>query len=65
MNLFIIGIGLFTIICTYFKPNFYWESRKAVRMRNLLGDTYTSLLYYGIGAVVIGIGIMEIIKGIN
>lgn len=49
-SIFILGAGLFSIICTILKPAFYWESRKAKQLRNLLGNTATSVFYILIGA---------------
>lgn len=42
-------LAFFTIICTAWKPAFYWESSKARNMRSLLGDQGAALLYYAIG----------------
>ena len=53
MSYFLIGAGIFTLVCTFLKPDFYWESRKAIRMRKLLGDRGASFFYYGIGIVII------------
>lgn len=55
-GLFLIAVGLFALICTFLKPDFYWNSRKATRMRRLIGDFGASLLYYLIGGVVTVIG---------
>lgn len=57
-------IGLFSIICTIKKPNFFWESRKALRMRKLLGDKITSIFYIVIGAFSLGGGTIALLSGI-
>ncbi|PAB61114.1 hypothetical protein CCE28_01410 [Anaeromicrobium sediminis] len=41
--------GLIVSILTIVKPSFFWNSRKATRHRDLLGDTITSILYLSIG----------------
>lgn len=61
----LIVIGIFTLVCTYYKPSFYWESRKAQQMRKLIGDKGTEIMYYliGLGVLVIGLlGISNIIS---
>ncbi|ADO82954.1 conserved hypothetical protein [Ilyobacter polytropus DSM 2926] len=50
-------LGIFTLVCTFYKPSFYWESRKAKSMRKLIGDSGTTALYYLIGLSVSVIGI--------
>ena len=57
-------IGLFSIICTIKKPNFFWESRKALRMRKLLGDKITSVFYIVVGALAFGGGAIALLGGI-
>jgi len=57
-------IGLFSIICTIKKPNFFWESRKALRMRKLLGDKITSIFYIVVGALALGGGTIALLSGI-
>lgn len=61
MEYFLIGAGVFAIVCTFLKPDFYWEGRKAMRMRSLIGDLGTSLLYYGIGISVSVIGVLSLL----
>lgn len=48
-SIFILAAGLFAIICTILKPAFHWESRKAKQLRNLIGNTATSIFYILIG----------------
>ena len=57
MQFIFIIIGILTILGTYYKPAFYWESRKAVALRRIIGDTATEIFYYiiGIGITVAGI----------
>lgn len=50
-------IGLFTTICTVTKPNFYWNSRKAQRLRRVIGDTGAMVFYLAIGVFALFIGI--------
>ncbi|PAB60230.1 hypothetical protein [Anaeromicrobium sediminis] len=59
--LFLIA-GLFAIICTLKKPAFYWESRKARRMRGFIGDTGTTIFYLIIGTFLTGAGIINLFQ---
>ncbi|WFD08950.1 hypothetical protein [Tepidibacter hydrothermalis] len=63
-GLICILIGLFTLICTIKKPNFFWENRKALRMRRLIGDKITSIFYIIIGAFALGGGTIALLGGI-
>ncbi len=57
-------IGLFSIICIIKKPNFFWESRKAIRMRKLLGDKITFAFYIVVGVLAFGGGVIALLGGI-
>lgn len=60
MGILLIVFAVFAISCTYFKPSFYWDSRKAARLRNLLGDLGTSIFYYAIGVMLLVFGILDV-----
>ncbi|TCO79117.1 hypothetical protein [Marinisporobacter balticus] len=53
--------GLFAIICTLKKPAFYWESRKARRLRRFIGDTAATFFYMGMGIILVGISIFNLL----
>lgn len=58
MAIIFMAFGLGAIGLTYFKPSFYWNARKATRLRNLIGDKATALVYYAIGAIVTVLGLL-------
>lgn len=57
MSLLFILIGLYTIIATIKKPNFFWENKKAKLMRKIIGDKVTSIFYMAIGFFISVVGI--------
>lgn len=61
ISIVLLAAGLFAIICTVLKPDFYWESRKAKRLRNLIGNTGTSVLYIVIGIVLSCMAIADLL----
>jgi Flp pilus assembly protein TadB len=61
LSIVLVIVGIFAIICTIMKPRFYWESRKATRLRRLIGDTAASILYIIIGILASGIGIADLL----
>lgn len=63
LEILLIVIGLFAIICSILKPAFYWNSRKAMRLRRLLGDTLASAFYIVLGFAIIIYSIISIING--
>lgn len=65
MGFLFIVLGIFTLVCTFYKPSFYWESRKAKSMRKLIGDNGTTMLYYIIGFSVSVIGVLGTLKIIS
>lgn len=60
-SILLICVGLFAIIATIIKPNFYWNSRKARRFRKFFGDTVTTIIYLAIGSFAIILGITELL----
>jgi vacuolar-type H+-ATPase subunit I/STV1 len=54
--LFIVA-GIFTLLMTLIKPSFYWNSRKAMRLRRLVGDPIASIIYILIAIFCISYGI--------
>lgn len=64
MKFVFILVGVFTLASTYFKPSFYWESRKARRARALFGDVGAAGIYYVIGAAALIFGILNVLNSI-
>ncbi|GMQ64359.1 hypothetical protein AN2V17_35960 [Vallitalea sp. AN17-2] len=59
----LILIGLFSLFCSITKPSFYWDSRKTLRFRKLVGDNVAFIIYLLTSLFVIGIGIYSLITG--
>lgn len=59
-GIILILIGVFTLVCSITKPNFYWNSRKARSMRKFVGDGMTTIIYLvlSIISIVVGIGML-------
>ena len=57
MSVLFILVGLYTIIATVKKTDFFWENRKAKVMRKIVGDKVTSVFYMAIGCFVSGVGV--------
>lgn len=51
--LLVLILGLFILICTIKKPNFFWESLKVKFTRRILGDKITTYLYFGLSGFLI------------
>ncbi len=62
MGIVLVLVGVFALYGTFFKPSFYWENRKARRLRNLIGDKATSVVYYIIGMVAVVIGLLGMLN---
>lgn len=56
--LMILIVGILTFLLTFFKPNFYWNSRKAKRARAIFGDFITQIIYYTLSIILSFIGII-------
>jgi len=48
------GYYLFSVI---FKPAVFWESRRIVRTRDIIGDQKTLIMYGALGILMIGLGL--------
>jgi len=53
-------LGIFVIFCTFKKFPFYWEDRKAIFLRKLIGDRGASIIYYTIGLLASIFGVLEV-----
>lgn len=65
MGILFVVLGVVIIILTVLRLPFFWNGRKALRMRRLLGDTITMVLYVGIGIMLSTIGILELLGKIS
>lgn len=56
-SIILLIIGAFIILGVMAKPSFFWNHRKAVALRNAIGDKGTFIFYLliGIGALLFGI----------
>jgi hypothetical protein len=54
--IFMIIIGLFTIIHTIIKPSYFWEHKKALGIRQRWGDRATTIIYLVLGGLLLTIG---------
>lgn len=62
MGILFILMGIFTVFCTITKPNFYWNSRKALRFRKLIGDFGATVFYCVVGSGLVVFGIFYTIQ---
>jgi uncharacterized membrane protein YidH (DUF202 family) len=65
MGILFIVIGILILVLTILRIPFFWNARKALRMRRLLGDSLTMILYIGIGIMMGVIGILELLGKLN
>ena len=54
----LIVYGLYTLYGMTAKPDFYWQSRRIQRTRQIMGDKRTVQMYYAIAALTIVVGIL-------
>ena len=59
--LFILA-GIFTAVCTIKKPNFFWEHRKAMQLRKIIGDKATTVFYLALSFILVVFGLIEAAK---
>lgn len=65
MGFILLGAGLFSIVATILKPNFYWNNRKALMLRKVFGDMGTSIFYFALGGFLTVVGILELFNVIT
>ncbi|MDF2613726.1 MAG: hypothetical protein K0S71_1512 [Clostridia bacterium] len=51
-------IGVFIIINTISKPRYFWEHRKAVALRQWLGDRNATIIYLVLGGALLVVGVL-------
>lgn len=62
LGIFLFVTGLFLTVCTVLRLPFYWNSRKALRLRRLIGDTLAFFIYLIIGLGVAILGLLDILN---
>lgn len=65
MGVFFIIFGMITIVFTVLKLPFYWESKKARRLRRVFGDTISTFIYIIIGIVISSLGVLDLMGKIS
>jgi hypothetical protein len=52
-----IGLGVFSLACTWVRPWWYWEHPKALWLRDLIGDVATQVVYtlFALGFIAYGV----------
>ncbi len=44
-GIFFIAVGVFLMIMTFLKPPLYWNSSRALKLRNRFGDAIANIIY--------------------
>lgn len=57
-----IAVGLYLIFGALVKPNFFWNSKKAMRLRNSFGDSMAVKIYMGISILAFLIALLDILN---
>jgi len=57
-----ITVGIYLIFGALVKPNFFWNSKKAIRLRNSFGDQTAVKIYLSISGLAILIGIFDMLN---
>ncbi len=56
-----IALGIYVLVCTLAKPKFFWESKKATRLRKSIGDSKAAIVYYIIAGIALIVGVMSML----
>jgi len=60
-----IALGVYILLCTLLKPKFFWESKKAIRLRKSIGENKAAIVYYVIAGIALLIGLLSLLNVIN
>lgn len=60
-GILIIFLALISLLFTYYKPKFWWESRKVKRFRKTSGDKETVILCYLVSTALFILGIFRLL----
>ena len=58
LSVILILLGILTILGIYFKPRFYWESKRLRRARKLVGDRQVIITYNILAVIMIVLGFL-------
>jgi len=65
MGFLSVALGVYILLCILVKPKFFWESKKATRLRKSIGDSKAALVYYVIAGIALSVGFLSLLKIVN
>ena len=57
LDILLLLFGSYYVFSVFFKPAIFWESRRILRTRDIIGDQKTLIMYGALGVVMVGIGL--------
>lgn len=57
LDILLLLFGGYYLFSVTFKPAIFWQSRRIMRTRDILGDQKTLIMYGALGVLMIGLGI--------
>lgn len=58
LDFLLMGFGAYFIIAVVIKPAIFWENRRMLQRRRLIGDRRTQILYGLMGVFMFGVGVL-------
>lgn len=57
LDILLLLIGIYFLVGVIFKPSIFWEGRRILRTRGIIGDQKTLIMYAVLSIVMIGVGL--------
>ena len=57
LDVLLLLFGGYFLIGVIFKPGIFWENRRILRTRDIIGDQRTLMMYGALSILMIGVGI--------
>ena len=57
LDVLLLLFGGYFLIGVIFKPSIFWESRRILRTRDIMGDQKTLMMYAVLSIIMIGVGV--------
>lgn len=57
IDIVLIAAGIYTLLGVFLKFDFFWNSGRILRTRDVIGDQRTVILYIVVGFMLLGVGI--------
>jgi hypothetical protein len=57
LDILLLLFGGYYLLSVIFKPAIFWENKRILRTRDIIGDQKTLIMYAALGVLMVGVGL--------